>query len=97
MHVKKLLVIVLVAFSQSGCFVGAAVGGSFMVQSTMASGASYAVSGKGISDHAISEVSDQDCKLFNLASGKPVCQQYAPIPINDKNKRMDSSRQTKTD
>lgn len=97
MNLKMLFMIFFVAISQSGCFVGAAIGGSFMVQSTVATGTSYAVSGKGISDHAISEFSDQNCKIFNLVSGKPVCQEYVPIPINDKNNRTDPARQTKAD
>lgn len=87
MNYKNFFLLIAISVSQAGCFVGAALGGSFMVQSTVATGASYAVSGKGLSDHAMSEVADKDCKLFNMIDGKSVCQNYKQIPINDKSSR----------
>ncbi len=36
-------------------------------------GVSYVGSGKTISDHALSLVAGADCRIFNVASRKPVC------------------------
>lgn len=87
MNFRNYLLLILFSASQAGCFFGAALGSSFMVQSTVATGASYAVSGKGLSDHAMSEISDKDCKLFNMIDGKAVCQEFKKIPINDRSSR----------
>jgi hypothetical protein len=91
MNFNKTLLLTIFSLSQTGCFFGAALGSSFMVQSTVATGASYAVSGKGLTDHAMSEIADKDCKMFNVIDGKSVCQEYKQIPINDKNSRPESA------
>lgn len=39
-------------------------------------GVSYLVSGKSVTDHAISEVAAQDCALFRVVQGREVCEEY---------------------
>lgn len=34
---------------------------------------SIAVTGKGMSDHAISAASDRDCSMFNMLKNEPLC------------------------
>ena len=41
--------------------------------SLAAGGAIFATTGKTLSDHAISELTGQDCKLIKVISGEPVC------------------------
>ncbi|MCG3200406.1 MAG: hypothetical protein NFCOHLIN_00258 [Gammaproteobacteria bacterium] len=36
-------------------------------------GASYIVTGKGLSDHLISAIAEQDCALLRVAGDRPVC------------------------
>jgi len=94
MQLHKMLwpILVLVAFTQSGCFIGAAAFSStLMVSSTVASAVSYAVSGKTLTDHALSGVSGQDCKLFNLIDGKAVCiDAPAPAAITEKSAQLNN-------
>lgn len=40
---------------------------------TVISGISYLATSKGPTDHALSAVTDQDCSLFRLLRGEPVC------------------------
>jgi hypothetical protein len=55
------------------------------LESTAINGASYVTTGKGVSEHLISGVTDQDCKLYNIIDGKRVCQEYQidKIPQKD--------------
>ena len=39
-------------------------------------GVSYLVSGKSVTDHAISEVAAQDCALFRIVQGREFCEDY---------------------
>lgn len=39
-------------------------------------GVSYLVSGKSVTDHAISEVAAQDCALFRVVQGREFCEDY---------------------
>ncbi len=39
-------------------------------------GASYAVSGKSVSDHAISAVLEKDCATWRIIKGDPICVDY---------------------
>ena len=41
-------------------------------------GAVLAASGKTFRDHALSTVAEQDCSLFHVISGKPICVEYEP-------------------
>jgi hypothetical protein len=102
---KKTILIVL-CFQLTGCAVVASVGGgsAATIQAAQtidaaklsADALSGATTGKTITDHAISFVADQDCTLFNLLDGKPMCVEYgfhqkseelasvqtsAPIPV----------------
>jgi hypothetical protein len=42
-----------------------------------ADAASYVSSGKGVSDHVVSQAVGRDCRLFNVTSGAPVCSSVA--------------------
>ncbi len=55
------------------------------IETTAVNGASYATTGKGISEHLVSGATDQDCKLYNVIDGKAVCQNYQidKIPQKD--------------
>lgn len=39
-------------------------------------GVSYLVSGKSVTDHAISEVAAQDCALFRIVQGREFCEEF---------------------
>ena len=39
-------------------------------------GVSYLVSGKSVTDHAISEVASQDCALFRVVQDRSICQDF---------------------
>jgi len=39
-------------------------------------GVSYLVSGKSVTDHAISEVAQQDCALFRIVQDREICEDY---------------------
>jgi hypothetical protein len=55
------------------------------IETTAINGASYVTTGKGVSEHVISGMADQDCKLYNIIDGKRVCQEYQldKIPQRD--------------
>ena len=57
----------------AGC---AAIPPAVSVATWAIEGASLAFSGKSISDHAISAVTRQDCALWRLLKGEPVCEDY---------------------
>lgn len=46
---------------------------AFQLATLMASGVSFATTGKDVSDHAISMVAGEDCATFRLIAGDPVC------------------------
>jgi hypothetical protein len=58
---------------------------STFVQTTAINGVSYTTTGKGVSEHVVSGVADQDCKLYNIIDGKQICQDYqiGKIPQRD--------------
>jgi len=82
---NKLLVLLLLAGSTTGCAVIATVTGSS--SSTLATvkaietvklGAdvvSYGATDKTLTDHAISGITGKDCKLFNIVGDRQVCQE----------------------
>jgi len=47
------------------------------VASTVADGFSYMVSGKSVSDHALSATTAQDCAMLRLLDGDDICIDYA--------------------
>ena len=71
-------------------------GSGVAVQTTVASGASYATTGKTLGDHALSGATDKDCKLFNLIDGQQVCQNYksSGAKIDDRSHRPESKNET---
>jgi hypothetical protein len=87
----KTVIIFCVCFYVSGCalpFASSAfsvVSSASFVESTAINGASYVTTGKSVSEHLISGMADQDCKLFNVIDGKKVCQEYQldKIPQKD--------------
>ena len=48
-------------------------------------GITYAVSGKTISDHAISSITQEDCAVLRILQNQPVCREYTngqkPLPV----------------
>jgi hypothetical protein len=60
----------------------ASLGGCAITPLTIASysfdGFSYAASGKSLTDHAISEVMDQDCGTLRVFRGEWICRDYTP-------------------
>ncbi len=46
------------------------------IASWVINGASYAISGKGVSDHAISAVLEKDCATWRIIKGDPICVDY---------------------
>jgi len=75
----------------AGSLFGAATTTS-VLQTTAVNGASYLTTGKGVSEHVISGVADQDCKLYNVIDGKKICQEYQldKIPQRDLTTRFSS-------
>ena len=65
---------------------------SSFVQTTAINGVSYTTTGKGVSEHVVSGVTDQDCKLYNIIDGKQICQDYQieKIPQRDLTTRFTS-------
>ena len=90
-YLFKISIIFGVCFYASGCalpFASSAfsvVSSASFVESTAINGASYVTTGKGVSEHVMSGMADQDCKLFNVIDGKQVCQDYQldKIPQKD--------------
>jgi len=84
---------ILICFGNlSGCALAPFASSAFttatsatFIETTVINGASYVTTGKGVSEHLISGVADQDCKFYNLIDGKQVCQDYQPdkIPQRD--------------
>lgn len=58
-----------VIFLTSGC----ALPVPFQIASWAASGLSYATTGKSISDHAVSAVTERDCAMHRIALGEQIC------------------------
>ena len=52
---------------------GCATSGAMTLMSLGASGVSFAVSGKSLSDHALSVVLDRDCAFWRPVKGEPIC------------------------
>lgn len=50
---------------------------SLRVASWAADGISYLATDKSVTDHGLSALSGQDCKVMRIASAKPVCQSSA--------------------
>ena len=64
------------AFELLGCAAPAVV----TVASVAADGASYAASGKSLSDHAMSAVSGEDCRALGMLKDGVLCRERVPAP-----------------
>lgn len=51
--------------------------------SSMSAGV-WAATGKGPADHALSGTTQKDCELMRILSGKRVCHDKSPPPIEDR-------------
>ena len=51
------------------------------IASLAAGGVSYAVSGKGIADHALSAVVSRDCATWRMLQGQPPCRAATPDSV----------------
>ncbi|MBT5570713.1 MAG: hypothetical protein HOJ90_05785 [Alphaproteobacteria bacterium] len=69
---RKSLAMIGLPILLGGCGLPPAV----TVASWAADGLSYIVSGKSVTDHAISEVAEQDCALFRIVQGREVCEDF---------------------
>jgi hypothetical protein len=69
---RKSLAMIGLPILLGGCGLPPAV----TLASWAADGLSYIVSGKSVTDHAISEVAAQDCALFRVVQGHEVCEDF---------------------
>lgn len=73
------------------------------IASWVINGASYAVSGKSVSDHAISAVLEKDCATWRIIKGDPICVDYpaeeTPVMVagSDEPKPIEPFEQTGED
>jgi hypothetical protein len=67
--------LVLIPFLCSGCV--AILGGTYQtadIVSTGATAVSYGTTGKGITDHIVSEITGKDCRALNILKHKEICE-----------------------
>ncbi len=69
---RKSLVMIGLPILLGGCGLPPAV----TAASWALDGVSYLVSGKSVTDHAISEVASQDCALFRVVQERSICQDF---------------------
>ena len=67
---KKILIPLALGTSLSGCIV---IPPALTVASLTIDNFSYMVSGKSVSEHALSKVSGRDCSFGNVLKGKDIC------------------------
>ncbi len=67
----RVWLVVLLGLSTGGCFLS-----TYQIASWTATGVSYLFSGKGIGDHALSLVMNQNCATFRMLRGKEICVDY---------------------
>ncbi|MEZ5666237.1 MAG: hypothetical protein R3F55_02155 [Alphaproteobacteria bacterium] len=70
---KRIAVVALLPLL-SGCGIPPAV----TIASYALDGVVLAASGKTVRDHALSTVAEQDCSMFHVVSGDPICMDYQP-------------------
>lgn len=68
------LAILAIPVLLSGCGIPPAV----TIATYALDGAVLAASGKTVRDHALSAVVEQDCSMFHVISGSPICVDYEP-------------------
>jgi len=69
---RPLLLVVLLALASG--FAGCVLPPAVTIASFVADGASLVGTGKTTTDHAISLLADEDCRLWRVLKGKPICQ-----------------------
>ena len=80
---KKSLLLSL-SLASTGCV--ALLGGTYQtmdVVTTAGTAVSYGTTGKGLTDHAISKITDRDCRLTNVLKNVDVC--YQGTSLENKN------------
>ena len=70
------LAILAVPLIATGCGIPPAVS----IASYAIDGVALVASGKTIKDHALSAAVGQDCSMFRVVSGEPICSDYEPSP-----------------
>ncbi|MBO6784212.1 MAG: SPOR domain-containing protein [Alphaproteobacteria bacterium] len=70
---RKSLALIGLPILLGGCGLPPAVS----VASWALDGVSYLVSGKSVTDHAISEVAQQDCALLRIVQGRTMCEEFS--------------------
>ncbi|GEM_PF-3546225 len=70
MRVLRIIAVVAVGSGIAGCVLPPA----FTIASFVADGVSVASSGKTVTDHAISLLAHEDCRVWRLLQGKSICQ-----------------------
>jgi hypothetical protein len=66
-------IIVVAVLTLAGCV---AIPPAVSIASWAINGVSYLASGKSVSDHAISAVLEQDCAMWRILKGDPICVEY---------------------
>jgi hypothetical protein len=67
----------LAGFAATLILTGCGLPPALTVASTLADGISYIASGKSVSDHALSAVTEQDCAVLRLLNEREICIEYA--------------------
>src|SRR6202035_2495210 len=75
MRLMSIALLLAFASGVTGCVLPPA----FTIASLMADGVSLASSGKTVTDHAISLLAHEDCRLWRLLEGKSVCGSQATV------------------
>jgi hypothetical protein len=82
---SRILAVAALAAALSGCGLG--IPSSVTVASYAADGVSYALTGKGMADHALSAAAERDCALLRAAYREPVCRPDAKIEQDKRDER----------
>ncbi|MFO1188814.1 MAG: SPOR domain-containing protein [Alphaproteobacteria bacterium] len=64
---------ILLALGVATTLTGCAVPPAIQIAGLIADGVSFASTGRSMTDHAVSMVTEEDCKLFRAVDGKAVC------------------------
>jgi hypothetical protein len=72
-YVMRTTIIIGAIVLLAGCV---AIPPAISIASWAVNGASLMISGKSVSDHAISAVLDQDCAMWRILKGDPICVDY---------------------
>jgi len=70
----RILVAPVLAAALAGTLTGCAVPPVLSVAGLIVDGVSFAATGRTMTDHALSIATEEDCKLFRVVDGAPICQ-----------------------